>query len=205
MASRSHDNLHSRMVALLKVVLPLMALALLSTLFLFSRGVDPEDAIPYADVDVQDRMAEPRMVGAGFSGKTANGAALTLTAKEARPGEGDLITASDVAASVQFPNGGAIKLTAAFADLRSQAETANLSGGVVVTDETGYWVEAKALTLSTTGILAQSDGPIVATGPLGRMSADEMTITSHIDSSKDVEMVFKGQVTVLYTPPKDLP
>jgi lipopolysaccharide export system protein LptC len=205
MASRPHDNLHSRMVAWLKVVLPLIALALLSTLFLFSRGVDPEDAIPYADVDVQDRMAEPRMVGAGFSGKTANGAALTLTASEARPGEGDQITASDVSASVQFPKGGAINLTAASADLRGQAESAHLSGGVVVTDEAGYRIEAKGLTLSTKGILAQSDGPILATGPLGRMTADEMTVTSQKDSPKDVEMVFKGRVTVLYIPPKDLP
>lgn len=205
MAFRPHDNAHSRMVAWLKVVLPIMALALLSTLFLFSRGVDPEDAIPYADVDVQDRMAEPRMVGVGFAGKTENGAAITLTAGEARPGQGDQIAAKDISASVQFPKGGAIVLTAAQADLRGQTESAQLTGGVTVSDETGYRIETTGLALSSTGILAQSDGPVQAIGPLGSLHANRMIISADKDSPDDVQMVFTGQVTVLYQPPKDLP
>lgn len=205
MAFRPYDNSHSRMVAWLKVALPLLALALLSTLFLFSRGVDPEDAIPYADVDVQDRMAEPRMVGVGFSGKTANGAAITLTAGEARPGLDDQITAKDISASVQFPKGGSIILTAVQADLRGQTESARLSGGVTVTDETGYKIKTSGLALSTTGTLAQSDGPIHAIGPLGELKADSMIISTDNASPDDFLMVFKGRVTVLYHPPKDLP
>ena len=58
MAKPPRDNLHSRLVAILKVALPLIALALLSTLFLFSRKIDPEDAIPYATVDVEDRLRD---------------------------------------------------------------------------------------------------------------------------------------------------
>ena len=34
------DNLHSRMVFWLKILLPILALAILSTLFLFSRRID---------------------------------------------------------------------------------------------------------------------------------------------------------------------
>jgi lipopolysaccharide export system protein LptC len=205
MALRQHDNLHSRVVAWLKVVFPLIALALLSTLFLFSRGVDPEDAIPYADVDVKDRMAEPRMVGAGFSGKTANGAAVSLTATEARPGPDDQIAASQVNAQIALPDGGEINVTATAADLNGQTESARLSGGVVVTDTAGYRIETDALALSTTGILAQSDGPIRATGPLGTLGADSMTLTESIAGTEQFEMVFNGHVTVLYLPPKDLP
>lgn len=205
MPLRPHDNPHSRMVAWLKVALPLLALALLSTLFLFSRGVDPEDAIPYADVDVEDRMAEPRMVGVGFSGKTANGAAVTLTAGEARPGKDDQVLASEISASVRFPKGGSINLMAAQADLRGQTESARLSGGVTVTDEAGYQIQTSGLLLATTGILAQSDGPIHAVGPLGEMKADSMTISTASNSPDDFQMVFKGRVTVLYQPPKDLP
>ena len=86
MARPVSDNLHSRIVAVLKVALPLARRSILSTLFLFSRSIDPEDAIPYAQVDVEDRLREPRMTDAGYSGMTPDGAALTLTAAEAKPG-----------------------------------------------------------------------------------------------------------------------
>ncbi|MEY3533380.1 MAG: hypothetical protein RI979_1404, partial [Pseudomonadota bacterium] len=76
----AQDNLHSRIVMILKVTLPLVALAILSSLFLFSREIDPEDAIPYADVEIADRLAQPRMTGAGFSTVTSDGATLTLSA-----------------------------------------------------------------------------------------------------------------------------
>ena len=44
----------TRTVRWLRVLLPLLALAMLSTLFLFSRGSDGESQIPYADVDADN-------------------------------------------------------------------------------------------------------------------------------------------------------
>jgi lipopolysaccharide export system protein LptC len=43
---------HTRVVGWLKVALPLIALALLATLFLLADRIDPDDALPYAEVDV---------------------------------------------------------------------------------------------------------------------------------------------------------
>ena len=76
---------HSRLIALLKVVLPLAALALLSSLFLVSRSINPDEAIPSSAVDVEDRLREPRMTQPTYSGVTQDGAALTLSASELRP------------------------------------------------------------------------------------------------------------------------
>ena len=44
---------YSRFVALAKVVLPLAALRLFATLFLIARQIDPDAAIPFAEVDVE--------------------------------------------------------------------------------------------------------------------------------------------------------
>ena len=85
MAIPRRDMWHSRLVAVLKVLLPLIALALLSTLFLFSRKINPEDAIPYASVDVEDRLSDPKMTDAGFAGMTSDGASLSIQAGEAKP------------------------------------------------------------------------------------------------------------------------
>ncbi len=61
----TYDNTYSRVVAWLKILLPLLALAILSTLFLVARTIDPAQNIPYADVDIDeldartaDRQAE---------------------------------------------------------------------------------------------------------------------------------------------------
>ena len=53
-------DFHSRLVGWLKVVLPLAALAILSTLFLLADLIDPTAAIPYAEVDVEDLARDPR-------------------------------------------------------------------------------------------------------------------------------------------------
>ncbi|MGB4909398.1 MAG: hypothetical protein WBP15_12770, partial [Tabrizicola sp.] len=76
---------HTRLVGWLKVALPLTALAILSTLFLVARRIDPEAALPYAEVDVEDLAREPRMTAPTYAGTTEDGAALTLSADEARP------------------------------------------------------------------------------------------------------------------------
>ena len=76
---------HTRVVGWLKVMLPLTALAILSTLFLVARRIDPEAALPYAEVDVEDLAREPRMTAPTYAGTTEDGASVTLTADEARP------------------------------------------------------------------------------------------------------------------------
>ena len=47
---------YSRMVTFLKVLLPLAALALLSTLFLISRGINTKATIPFAAHEIEERM-----------------------------------------------------------------------------------------------------------------------------------------------------
>lgn len=76
---------HTQIVGWLKVTLPLMALAILATLFLLADRIDPEAALPYAEVDVEGLAREPRMTAPTYAGTTSDGAALTLSANEARP------------------------------------------------------------------------------------------------------------------------
>ena len=107
MAARRALDGWSRAVGWLKVVLPLTALALLSTLFLVSKRIDPEAAIPYADVDVEARMKEPRITKPAYAGTTTDGSALVMQASEARPATtpGAPSTAADITARLTTPDG----------------------------------------------------------------------------------------------------
>ena len=77
----------TRVVRWLRVLLPLLALAMLSVMFLFSReGGDGRSQIPYAEVDAEAMARDPRVVAPEYAGVTADGARLTLRATEAATG-----------------------------------------------------------------------------------------------------------------------
>jgi lipopolysaccharide export system protein LptC len=199
MATADRD-LHSRVVSWAKILLPLAALGLLSTLFLFARAIDPEDAIPYATVDVEDRIREPRMTAPVYSGVTSDGAALSVRAAEARPGTADgAAMAQALAARLETPDGALTDLVAASGTLDDGAGLLSLMGDVILTTSSGYVVESQAMTarLDRTGVT--SPGAITATAPMGTLNATGMSL-EQTTTPGDYVLVFKGRVRLIYTP-----
>ena len=190
---------HSRFVALAKIALPLLALAILSTLFLFARTIDPNDAIPYADVDVAERAREPRLTAPTYAGITADGAALTLQAAEARPDAGAGATAQTLTARLDTPDGARTDLAAAKITFDDTVGLVSLDGGVTVTTTAGYTITTDTLTarLDRTSLLAP--GPVHAIAPAGTITAQGMQLTQGADPATYV-LVFKGRVKLLYQP-----
>jgi lipopolysaccharide export system protein LptC len=192
--AQSGPDLHSRVVGMAKIVLPLIALAALSSLFMFARVIDPDAAIPYADVDVQDYARDPRLTAPTYAGTTQDGAMLMLTADEARP-SADGATAAGVRLTLQGKGGGETRVSAATAAL--SATHVDLAGGVEITTPTGLSVTADALraALDRTEMTA---GPVIATGPLGRLTSQAMRLTRR-DGAEVLD--FTGGVSVVYRPP----
>ncbi len=159
MANRfASDNMHSRVVMILKITLPLVALAILASLFLFSAPIDPEDAIPYADVEIADRLAQPRMTGAGFSTVTSDGATLTLSAEAAVPKAGGA-TVTGLSGLLQSPDGASTQITAAKAELDRTKGQLQLTEGVTLQTSQGYAIRTDAVNVATDNSKAGSRLP----------------------------------------------
>ena len=192
---------HTRVVGWLKVALPLAALAILSTLFLVARRIDPEAALPYAEVDVQDLAREPRMTAPTYAGTTRDGGALTLRADEARPAaEGAEASAAAIRLELDTPDGARTELSAATARMDSAAQEVVLSGGVTVTTSAGYRLETEevAARLDRTGL--ESRAPVTATGPAGEIRADHMELRQENPTQASYVLVFNGGVRLVYRP-----
>jgi lipopolysaccharide export system protein LptC len=192
---------HTRLVGWLKVALPLTALAILSTLFLVARRIDPEAALPYAEVDVEDLAREPRMTAPTYAGTTADGAAVTLAAEEMRPAsEGAPAEAAGLRLDLATPDGARTELLAAEAVMDDAAREVVLSGGVIVTTSSGYRLETAevAAKLDRTGL--ESRAPVVATGPAGEIRADGVVLSQDIRTPGAYVLVFKGGVRLVYQP-----
>lgn len=196
--SPARDNLHSRVVVILKITLPLVALAMLSSLFLFSPPIDPEDAIPYADVEIADRLAQPRMEGAGFSTVTSDGATLTLSADQAAP-QTQGASATGMTGNLVTADGARTEFSAPRAVLDSTAATLTLSEGVHLATSSGYVVETDAVTMATDRSFLESTGPVQATAPFGAFSAGAMRMERAADGTGHV-MVFNKGVRLIYQP-----
>lgn len=202
MARVQRDNLHSRLVTVLKVVLPLLALALMSTLFLFSRRINPEDAIPYASVDVADRLREPRMTDATYSGMTEDGTNVTFSAAEARPETGGNAKLSGVIGVLLSADGARTQLAALSIQIDQAGGKVLLSQEVEVTTSTGYVVQMPELTVALNRTSARSDGPITAQTPMGQLEAGAMEITRTEGDRGTYLLVFNKRVRLLYQPQK---
>lgn len=192
---------HTRVVGWLKVVLPLTALAILSTLFLVARRIDPEAALPYAEVDVEDLAREPRMTAPTYAGTTEDGASVTLTADEARPAaEGQPAQAAGLRLDLATPDGATTELLAADARMDDTGQHVLLSGGVTLSTSTGYRLETPEVVakLDRTGL--ESRGEVTATGPAGEIRADGMVLSQDNRTPGAYVLVFKGGVRLVYQP-----
>ncbi|TCO69933.1 hypothetical protein [Rhodovulum euryhalinum] len=198
----SYDNAYSRFIALAKIVLPLAALGILSTLFLISRGPGNGDELPYSRVEVEELVREQRIGAPNYAGVTRDGTAIALRADAARPDTGSPggATAEAMRARLDMPDGSHADISAAHGMLDPAAEIAVLDGGARIETSTGYLVQAESLTsaLAETAVTAQ--GPVTAEGPPGRIEAATMRLSADPANQGRYVLVFNGGVKLVYDP-----
>lgn len=193
-------DLRSRLVALFKVLLPLAALAILSTLFMLSRSVDPTAKIPFAEAEMAERMRDQQVTSPFFSGTTEKGDEIIVTAGLARPGgAGAPADASDLTARIIMADGVRITLTADTGLVAVDRNLATFSGNVEITTTTGLVVLTDLLNAELDGISGNTPGTVTVTGPFGDFTAGQMQI-SEISDGGPLHMLFKNGVKLVYDP-----
>ncbi len=193
---------HTRIVRWLKVALPLAALALLSTLFLVSNRIGGDIDLPYSEVEIADRLREPRMTRPSYSGVTSDGASLTLSADEARTadGAGGEASALRVQGALRSASGSLVTLQSDQVVIDTGARLATLTGGVEVTTSEGLRMVTEGLTAALDVSHLQSTAPVMAEGPPGRISADSMDLVADTAGGSGHVLRFKGNVKLVYQP-----
>ncbi len=196
-----HDR-RTRTVFWLKVFLPLVALGLLSTLFLLARTADPDLAVRYADVDVAELSKEEQVAGPAYSGVTRDGASLSVVARSVRPDASDpaRFDAVMVSGLMTLVSGTSAELAAPAAELDPARDLLRFEGGVTIVTSNAYTLETETLatTLGETEIVAETE--VHGTGPGLVLDAGSMRITQ--DAAGGYIAVFNGGVRLLYTPPE---
>ena len=192
---------YTRMVFWLKVLFPLTSLGILSTLFLLSRAVDPETAIPFANKEIQDRLRDQQVTGQFFSGATAGGDQIAFSAETLTTPQGETGAnrAEDVKVALDLASGARITVDADEGKLNLSDNFAELTGEVTILTSTGYRIESDMLRATLTEVEITSPGPVRATGPVGTLDAGTMHIFAR-DGEQPSQLVFKDGVKLVYDP-----
>jgi len=197
-------NRYSRFVAWVKIILPLGALALMSSLVLFSRSINPDGAAPYAEVDVHELARDQAVSAPTYSGVTSDGAAIVLSAATARPdltdpGKGD---ATDIAVTIDTPDGERAHVSANSAHIDSRAGVARLNGDVQIETSSGYRLATDELTTALDRTDVATKGPVAGSGPLGTINAGKMHLSADENRDGIYVLVFQDGVKLVYQPHK---
>lgn len=196
------DNTHSRVVLWLKVGLPLLALVILSTLFLVAETINPDKAIPYADVDVEKILREQGITRPTFGGLTADGVAVSVTADSVRPDQDNSkrLTGNTLSARLEMPEGALIDIDSPEGIIDASTREAVLQGGALLQSSTGYRVVTDRIVTALDRAMASSDGEISATGPAGKLTAGRMELSEPKGPDAGYLLVFKDGVRLIYDP-----
>ena len=196
-----HDNLYSRVIAWMKIILPLAALGILSTLFLISRTIDPTESIPVAQIDLEQRAQELGATNPSFAGMSNGGDQITFQAVRARPDPQDPehLMATDVTAQLGLTSGTVIDITSDNADMHQSNYTATLDGNVHVTTTSGYEINTQTLWTRLDELYAETPGRVDGNGPPGDLTAGKMLLRTNPDTGQ-AELIFTQGVKLVYTP-----
>ncbi|MGI9394964.1 MAG: LPS export ABC transporter periplasmic protein LptC [Boseongicola sp.] len=194
-------NAYSRFIFWMKVLLPLAALAILSTLFLVSETLDPEKAIPYADVDVRQLVLELGITEPTFGGVTSGGAKISMSASSVRPSDASQqrFVGEELVAQVELPKGTRIDIASPNGVIDSERREAILDGGARLVTSQGYTIETERLKSRYDIVLVESAGIVSATGPGGQITAGRMTLKREPESG-GYQIVFQDGVRLIYMP-----
>ncbi len=202
MSGMATADRYSRLVLWLKVSLPLAALAILSTLFFVAETLDPESAIPYAEVDVARILRDQGVTGPTFGGVTADGVAVSLAASSIRP---DAARANNwfgrtLTAELKLPSRALIMIDSPEGIVNAENRQTTLQGGARLESSTGYIVTTPSIVASFADATVLAGEGVVAEGPPGTITAREVILKRLDTEPPSHHLVFQGDVRLVVRP-----
>jgi lipopolysaccharide export system protein LptC len=194
-----YDNRYSRVVGWLKVLLPLAALSLLSTVFLFARNSGTDTSLPYAEI--ADIAQDPRISDPSFAGIADDGSVVGINARTIRPDpdRANIYMIADLEMNLDTTDGTRIVVTAGDGVFDGAAQVVTLDNLARVTTTSGYSMETNGLVADLGSGTVESVGALEVRAPFGQLTAGGMRIAAGPDGTGS-QMVFNQGVRLLYRP-----
>ncbi len=193
------DSRYSVFIGWAKILLPLAALALLSTLFLFSRKSADDERIPLSQIAAIAQA--PRITGPTLAGLADDGTVVSLSAAELRPVADlpDRFALRDARLGLTAPDGSRIDIRAGSGQIDGVGRIATFGDRVELTTSTGLTVRTPGIRADLRAATLDSQGEVAATAPFGRLTAARLHVAAD-PQGRVTRLLFDGGVRLLYDP-----
>jgi lipopolysaccharide export system protein LptC len=189
---------YTRMVGALKLLLPLLALALIATVILWASSYDREQGFELSFITSQDAssdrltMVNPRYVGTDVSNQP-----FTVTAElaEQDPKDQRQVTLTGVQADMTTDGGTWFTAMAPAGHYRQETNILKLDGPISVFSDAGYEFHAETAEIDLGRGTATSPRPVRGQGPFGTLRADRMDV-----KKRGQLLQFSGNVRLVIEP-----
>ncbi|QDL90797.1 hypothetical protein FDP22_02735 [Paroceanicella profunda] len=197
---------YSRTVRFLRIGLPLLAIAMMSSVFLIQED-DFVGGIEFSASDIQALGEGLRLTNPNFSGTTDAGEPYMVRAEWAQPDSPNpsKITLHDLTAQIDLDGGRKVTLAAQDGVMRPDDQHVTLTGAVEMTTSDGYVARTELAEADISKRLVTAPGKVSASGPLGSIEAGSMHITrpdadGEAPASGNEMVLFGNGVRVVYRP-----
>ena len=197
-------GLHSRIVGILKLGLPLVALGLLASLFVVQNddGIDGSGIVfSQGDVDALGsglQISKPTFTGTTRGDDRFRFSAETVSPDAAPPKRAQI---SGLSGTLDLTDGPAVTLAAEQGDLDIPTQRLDLRGKVLITTSDGYRMVTDQATLDLKAGSFVSGSEVDTTGPLGRITSGSLLIAPAAASGEVRRFSFGNGVRLVYDPP----
>lgn len=190
---------HSRLVVFLRIVLPLAAIVLLSTLFLFGGNHEPGSSLPYGDYSPEKLKDRPAVGSPTYAGVASDGTEITMKAASANPGKDDGdTTINQLDLTLRHPDGLTTNVVADNGEM--EGDLIHLRKDVKATTSTGWTAISQQFDANTVDGSLISPDAVEVDAPFGKLNAGSMELRELPDGSGQRILDLKGGVRMIYQP-----
>lgn len=186
----------SKLVRQLRLILPVIAVALVVILMVWSDQI--KIAPPPQKKDIApDQIGQNKLVNPRFESQDDKAQPYVITAKEAlqKPEDLNVVDLVLPKASMKLNDGNEVNVESVKGQFDQVKQTLNLNENVQLVDKQGYVVNVQSVDFDLIGKTSQSATPVTATGPAGTINATGF----HADGNTGV-LTFTGPATLVITP-----
>ena len=167
------DDKYSTLVAIFKVMLPCLALIILSALFLLPDNRTKIQALNTIDKSTLDIVKKAGVNKPSFRGTLASGSNLELYATEIIPKNNDknIIEINEISARLELNKNNWATASAKKGVVNISEQTAEMVGKVSVKSSNGVLIETSDLKVFYAKSLVKTEGEVFMKGPFGTIKA----------------------------------
>ncbi len=189
---------YTRIVRLLRWLLPLCALALAAFLLMWPTFniIELPDVIPISGLE-QPTAERSTMTNVRFLGTDSDGRPFTINAERAwhDSERGETVFLEGVSGSITVGEGEWTSLRADSGYFEQKSQVLTLESSVQVTSSSGYRLDSERVLIDLEKGMARSDAMVKGTGPSGDLEAEGFEVSDH-----GGKFTFSGDVEILLNP-----